>query len=237
MEKEYIPDPDVILLGIVGSTAYGLSTPTSDHDRLGIFLAPTETVLGLGGAVATDSSRVSSNPDVSLHELGKFVKLGLKCNPTTIELLYLPTHEVTTETGKALVELRYSMLCEPAVRGSYGSYALHQARELLARHNQGKDGFASGDDRRIAKHARHCFRLLLMGTQLLRTGELTLDVSEHREEIFAVGELATKDPVAFTQRFEVAKEAFDAVTSVLPVHPNRELLEEFLVATRRNALN
>ena len=44
-----MPDtpPNVLLSGIVGSTAYGLDTKDSDVDRLGVFAAPTEKLLGL----------------------------------------------------------------------------------------------------------------------------------------------------------------------------------------------
>jgi predicted nucleotidyltransferase len=38
---------NIILSGIVGSTAYGLDTPESDVDRAGIFAVDTEELFGL----------------------------------------------------------------------------------------------------------------------------------------------------------------------------------------------
>jgi hypothetical protein len=230
-----VPQPGPI--GHLSSPPTVAYTPESDQDRLGVFIAPTKAVLGLSGTVLTDESRVTHEPDVTLHELGKYIKLGLKCNPTIMELLYLPTYEVTSEIGEELISLRSSMLCEPSVRGAYGKYALSQARDLLRRHNEGTEGFTSVPRNRIAKHARHCFRLLLLGRQLLSTGTMTLDVSEHRSELFGIGELAVSDPDTFSARFESAMAEFDAARSVLPPTPAKSKLDAFLVRARLSQLH
>ncbi len=48
METSDNSEPGTVLLaGIVGSTAYGLAGPDSDVDRLGVFAAPTLSLLGL----------------------------------------------------------------------------------------------------------------------------------------------------------------------------------------------
>src|SRR5437868_11290114 len=63
------PSPNVILLGVVGSTAYGLDTESSDKDYLGIYQAPTRMLLGLREPAGT---YVEHQPDDrTLHELGK----------------------------------------------------------------------------------------------------------------------------------------------------------------------
>jgi hypothetical protein len=49
-----------ILQGIVGSTAYGLATPTSDIDRMGVFVAPTKEIVGFHppkGTIVTTAIR------------------------------------------------------------------------------------------------------------------------------------------------------------------------------------
>ncbi|MFD7300744.1 DNA polymerase beta superfamily protein, partial [Streptomyces pharetrae] len=38
---------NILLSGVVGSTAYGLAHEDSDVDRLGVFAAPTESLHGL----------------------------------------------------------------------------------------------------------------------------------------------------------------------------------------------
>ena len=70
--------PNVLLSGIVGSVAYGLDTEDSDVDRLGVFAAPTERLLGLH---PPKPSVVSSKPDATFHEAGKFAVAGAQCQP------------------------------------------------------------------------------------------------------------------------------------------------------------
>lgn len=41
------PAATTLLSGIVGSQAYGMATPQSDEDRLGVVLMPTTSLIGL----------------------------------------------------------------------------------------------------------------------------------------------------------------------------------------------
>ena len=83
------PGEELLLLGVTGSTAYGLAHEGSDVDRQGVYCVPTETVLGLSFN-ANKASHVFTDPDdVQLHEIAKFVGLVLKGNPTVTELLFL----------------------------------------------------------------------------------------------------------------------------------------------------
>lgn len=221
-----------LLSGVVGSTAYGLATADSDEDTLGVFLTDTRDVLGLGGAGAVTASKVTTYPDSTMHELGKYCVLALKCNPTVTELLWLPEYRVETDAGLRLRALRSTFLSTPYVRSAYGGYAMHQAKRLLGRHEAGKDGFSSDLAKRTAKHGRHCLRLLVQAQHLLRTGELVIDVSERREELFAVGRLAADDPAAFAARFERELAALDAIDSVLPEQPDRDAVNDLVVELR-----
>ena len=212
---------DVLMLAVLGSTAYGLAHADSDLDRLGVFAAPTDEVLGLNGTQAVDQSVVTHNPDVSLHEVGKFCRLALKGNPTVSELLWAERYEVLSETGARLVEARQAFAWTSAVRASYGGYALAQARQVRKQQS------------RVAKAARHAVRVLMQGTQLLTQGRIVLDVGEHREHLFDMGELAQTDPQAFMDRFETDLAALDSTESVLPDAPDTERVERILLDLRR----
>ncbi|WP_406288317.1 DNA polymerase beta superfamily protein [Embleya sp. NBC_00896] len=225
-----------LLMGVVGSTAYGLATAASDEDLLGVYLADSRDVLGLDGPTVVSGSQVTTKPDVTMHELGKYCSLALKCNPTVTELLWLPEYRVETEAGRRLRALRDSFLSTEYVRGAYGGYALQQARRLSGRHEAGKAGFSSDTAKRTAKHGRHCMRLLLQAQQLLRTGVLVLDMSDRRDELFAAGDLAANDPTAFAALFEREKATLDAIDSVLPTRPDREAVNNLLVTLRVAAL-
>lgn len=227
-----VSDGTVVLLAVVGSTAYGLAHEGSDEDHLGVYQAPTTAILGLHGASVMDTSHVRHEPDVALHEIGKYTRLALKANPTVLELLWASHYYVTSEVGEELIALRREFLATGPVRAAYAGYAVQQAHRLRERSEEGREGFKSRLRSRTAKHGRHCYRLLTMGRQLLATGELTLDVSDIRERIFEVGELAASDPHAFAALFERELADFDATPSVLPEHPNVDAVEEFLVRAR-----
>jgi predicted nucleotidyltransferase len=219
-------DLHVLLQGVVGSRAYGLHTDASEEDYLGVFLAPTIEVLGMRAHTITTQTLTSTHPDSTVHELGKFVSLALRCNPTILELLFLPEYSVRTPSGLALVDARSAFLSEPAVRAAYGGFATAQARKI---------SFKEASSR-TKKYARHCARLLLQGSELLTAGRITMDVSAHREQLFALGELAVMNPLKFKQHFEGALATFEQLPSSLPEEPDHARIEELVRSIRLGAL-
>lgn len=223
----------VILEGVVGSTAYGIAGPQSDVDYLGVFVAPTTEVLGLRGAKVVTESRIMHNPDRAQHEIGKYLSLALKCNPTILDLLWLPGYTTETAAGTWLASLRFAVLSTDAVRKAYTGYAFHQARRLINRSENGKRGFDSDTGNRTAKHGRHCYRLLLQAESLLNSGKLPVDVTEHRNAIFAAGERAEREPHEFVRSIEDWCDRLDRISSWLPDQPDVGMVNDFLIRIRR----
>lgn len=216
------PD-NIIIEAVTGSKAYGLDTKDSDEDIKGVYIAPTSEVLGIFPVRETHDH---TDPDWSYHEVGKFVNLCIKGNPSIIEMLYLDGYRVLEKHGKMLVDNRHLFLSN-IVYKSYGGYAISQARKLNAR----GESFSSATKNRYSKHARHCFRLLWQGKELLETGNLTVRVTpEQREELFAIGELPVSDLV---DKFEREFAEFDKIKSVLPDEPNKERINELLLKIRK----
>ena len=152
---------NILLSGIVGSTAYGLAHEGSDVDRLGMFAAPTDDLHGLH---PPKESHVTTKPDSTLHEAAKWCRLALRGNPTVTELVWLPDelYEVRTPLGDELIGIRTTLLSAKRVRDAYLGYATQQFRKLESR-----DG-----DHRTAKHARHLKRLCHQGLELYTSGRL-----------------------------------------------------------------
>lgn len=214
---------NIILSGVTGSIAYGLDTDTSDEDIKGVYVAPTADILGLFNVRETHDH---TNPDWCYHEVGKFISLALKSNPTILELLFLEGYRTLNKQGRMLVDNRHLFLSN-IIRKSYGGYAKDQAHKLNARGNS----FGNGRNNRYEKHARHTFRLLKQGKQLLETGMLTVRVTPaEREELFAIGKLA---PSQLIDRFEQEFKAFDATPSVLPDQPDKEAVNKILLKIRK----
>lgn len=219
-------EPENILLsGIVGSTAYGLAHEGSDIDRLGVFAYPTEKFFGL---VRPKDSLVSTQPDVTWHEAAKAVNLIMACNPTATEILWLESYEVSTPLGEELIGLRGSLLSAKGVRNAYLGYATQQFNKLRARE---VTGTAAPSRTQSAKHARHLIRLLEQGTHLHQTGELIIRLGDP-EHVRMMGERLADNPLWAEKTILNAVEVFDG-PGVLPEAPDKDAAEAWLIRVRR----
>ncbi len=218
-----------ILGGIVGSTAYDLATANSDQDRLGVYQFTGSELLGLDQPEQSVVEHELS--DVQMHELGKYVRLALKTNPTAYELLWLPTFEVSTPVGDELVSLRSAFLSARYVRDSYLGYANAQFTKL-----KGNDyeKFSAGGAGRVRKNARHMFRLIEQGYGLYTTGVLTIQVRNRDWFFHQLPEMTIEQ---ITTEFERQATLFNDAASVLPENADRARINEFLIRTRRASVS
>jgi hypothetical protein len=226
----------VVLEGIVGSTAYGLNTPTSDIDHLGVFVEPTETFLSLAGLPQRKQSwKAPGELDRTLHELGKYCSKVLHGNPTFTELLWLPKdlYVVCEPIGEELIELRSLFLSAKPTRDAYLGYATQQFRKLEQR---GDGSFSSDTRKRTAKHARHMLRLLKQGYHAWATGEIRVRLDDP-DYVREFGERVAAGDIELADATLVAYEMkFDMTETVLPDRPDREAIDEWLRETRKRLL-
>lgn len=205
----------IILSGIVGSHAYGLNNENSDVDTLGVFVNPTGKYWLLDKPPETVTR---SKPDCCYHEVEKFLRLCLGCNPTVSELLWLDKYEfVHPELGNKLIKLRRCFPTTDRVTKAYGGYALSQVKKLRT----------SNSWKRF-KHARHCFRLLRQGKQLLREGSLTLKVENPDE--YKIFESMPIDQIEDLFNREYAE--LIASRSALPDTPDLQAINDYLYNVR-----
>lgn len=217
----------VILQGVVGSRAYNLATPDSDEDRLGVYTEPATAFHGLHLPIDRAGSKVTTDPDIQLHEARKYASLALRCNPTILELLWLGEHEVIEGPGVLLVALRGDFLSAQRVRDAYLGYATSQFQRLLR-----KGAFASKMRKREEKHARHLLRLLHQGYTLYSTGELPIWL-ENPERYHEFGRRVEADPEVAEAAMARYEDLFDRAVSPLPLHPDYDEVEEWLLYCRR----
>ncbi len=216
---------ELILVGLVGSKAYGLDHAGSDEDYLGIFQLETTSFLGLERPHETVTNTHLDHPEVpdyTYQELGKFVRLALQGNPTILELMWLDKYITQNETGTTLVGMREDFLSD-RVRDAFGGYARQQL-ERMKRTQKTND--------RGEKYTRHLFRLLAAGQHLISTGELQVRVDDP-EELFALGRLPFEEVLI---EFEKRDAAYRNVKSVLPPQPNYDRVQGFLIETRLKML-
>jgi len=215
----------LLLSGIVGSVAYGLAGPGSDVDRIGVFAAQT---IAFHGLHPPRESVVTTDPDVTLHEAGKYCRLALSGNPTATELMWLPDdcYETRTELGERLIAIRSAFLSAPRVRDAYLGYASQQFRKLTTRDS------STGGRRRSAKHARHLARLLHQGRVLYATGVLEIRLADP-EWFRAFGERVAGGALDEAEALVAAAERdFAEIRTPLPDRPDEETVERWLIDVR-----
>ncbi|MFF8832730.1 DNA polymerase beta superfamily protein [Streptomyces sp. NPDC015131] len=209
---------------VMGSRAFGLATEDSDTDRRGVFVAPT----ALQWRFDKPPTHVEGPAEEQFSwELERFCELALRANPSVLECLHSPLVERADATGRELLALRPAFLSRQ-VHQTFVRYAAGQRRKLDA------DVRLHGAPR--WKHAMHLLRLLMSCRDLLRTGELVLDVGGERERLLAVrrGEVPWPSVEAWMAR--LAGEADEAgARSPLPPGPDRRAVEDFLFRVRRES--
>jgi uncharacterized protein len=224
--------PNVLLAGIVGSTAYGLAGPNSDVDRLGIYATPTETLHGLH---TPRDSHVTTNPDISYHEAAKACRLILGGNPTASEILWLSDdlYETRTPLGDELIAIRTAFLSAKRTRDAYLGYATQQFRKLEAR---GDGSFSADTRKRTAKHARHLYRLCAQGYELYATGNLRIRLDDPQQFLNFGEQVAGGNIDVARDLMREYETAFDAATTVLPDQPDERTVQAWLLQVREHYL-
>jgi len=89
-----------ILKVLVGSHAHGLATAESDFDYRAVFVQPTSEILGLGHK-AQNNQWIEGDIDNTSYEIGHFLFLATKSNPTILEGFLVEGLSVGHPTGPA----------------------------------------------------------------------------------------------------------------------------------------
>ncbi|MCM2418564.1 MULTISPECIES: nucleotidyltransferase domain-containing protein [unclassified Streptomyces] len=207
---------------VMGSRAFGLATEGSDTDRRGVYVAPTPLFWGF----AKPPTHVDGPAEEQFSwEVERFCELALRANPNLLECLHSPLVERLDDTGRELLALRGAFLSrqvDATFRG-YAAQQLHKIERDIRNHGVPR-----------WKHAMHLLRLLISCRDVLRSGELRIDVGEHRERLLAVkrGEVSWDEARAWMAELHDASDAA-ASRSPLPAEPDRARVEDFLIRVRR----
>lgn len=222
-----------ILAGTVGSRAYGLARPDSDHDSLGVFAWPTRDLLGLTTPPEDIGHTGPGGDDWRHYEARKFLRLILAGNPHVTELLWLPEYTTINPWGHALVNIRHRLSAAPLIRRCYLGYATQQFKRLRDR---GDGTFSSDTAKRTAKHARHLHRLLIQGYEFYRTGTLTVRLTPDLAlTVGEFGEAVADGDTSPAERLLTSYERrFDSTPPALPDKPDTDLAEAWLLAVRED---
>jgi len=146
-----------ILIVTSGSRAYGLNTPTSDHDIRGVAVPPDSYFHGFLNVFEQAEQKAGAQrgpdpllefrdghlqpvletdiPDLTIYDIRKFFKLAADGNPNIIEVLWGDPEDVlqVTSAGLRLLDARELFLSKK-VKHTFSGYAVAQLKRIRAQH-------------------------------------------------------------------------------------------------------
>lgn len=178
-----------ILRVLCGSRAYGLHDDDSDFDYHGVFVVPTHRFF----TVATETVKIKetrwiegSKEDDVAWEIGHFLRLAVRCNPTVLETFVAPVVPLegtgggglvamqaagSTGWGQQLRDLFPAVVSRKQIFESFMGYAHNQRKKMFD-----PTGGVRASEKQD-KFALNYLRVLYQGRHLLETGKLVLEVS------------------------------------------------------------
>jgi predicted nucleotidyltransferase len=220
--------PWIIYRCQVGSHAFGLAGEDSDDDIRGIYLPPARLHWSLFKLPEQLEFNAEDRDEV-FWELEKFLKLALKANPNVLETLWTPLVQHADEVARRLRDMRDVFLTRYLYK-TYSGYVLSQFRRMANAYSK------TGKFK--AKHAMHLVRLLYSGIEALCSGQIRIDVGEHRDELLAVKAGTLSFEQARDRALELDRQFQEAYRQTgLPEKPDYQRVDEFLVWARRRMVD
>ena len=157
----------VILKVLVGSRAHGLSNANSDYDYRAVYVLPTSQMLSIGYRYK-GNSHVEGIEDNTSYEIGHFLHLATKCNPTILEVFKAPIIEANKD-GKRLRKLFPYIWTPQQSFNAFVGYGLNQRKKFLNK-----------KDNRQDKYACAYIRTLWNLIELLESKDFSVDITKSR---------------------------------------------------------
>lgn len=156
---------------IVGSQAHGLATPDSDWDFKYVYALPTKDLLSINPPQHQKEWSEGDKDDTVGWEIGHFLFLAMKSNPTILEVFNAPIIERSIFTD-SLRDLFPYVWDSRAAHAAFQGYGRNQRTKLL------KCGDGQIPEFRAGKYAQAWLRVLYQGTELFKTGIMPVDMRE-----------------------------------------------------------
>lgn len=183
-------DDRIILMGTVGSIAYGLNTPESDKDYMGIYVAPLSYYFGVDSAKTINKKLPELNVEYTIYEWKQYLSGAINFNPNMIPLLFLNTelYTIISPAEELLLSERNLFKTKRAISSLLG-YGFSQLESAIKNNTE-----KYGENRKRLverfgydiKQAAHTIRILRMAKELFETDELNVYREHDREELLSI---------------------------------------------------
>lgn len=231
-----------------GSIAHGMYVPASDpnsiddKDVMGVIVPPTEYYLGLKNYGNKGTREIKQDEwDIVVYEARKFISLLSQGNPNVLMLLWLlpKNYLILTPPGQMIIDNR-KLFVGRHVYKAFTGYAYGQLHRMTHHAYEGHMGTKRkalvdkyGYD---CKNAAHLIRLLRMGAEFLKDGELEVERRDANQLLEIKLGQWTLDQVQKEADwgFKMAEMAYH--NSTLPAGPDLEKISELTVEVVRSAL-
>ena len=133
-------DKKVILKVLVGSQAHGLANKNSDYDYRAVYILPTSKILSLDYRYK-GNDWIEGKEDNTAYEIGHFLKLAIKCNPTILEVFKAPIVKCNEDGKKLRALFSYVWNSQDAFNAFVG-YGLNQRKKFLNKKDNRQNKYA-----------------------------------------------------------------------------------------------
>lgn len=222
-----------ILKVIVGSQAHGLANENSDFDYRGVFVVPTQEILKIGGDNIKHTSWIEGKEDDTSWEVGKFLMMATKCNPTVLETFLAPVADNFRSDGESKRLNDYGVELRALFPHVWNSEYVYHA--FLGYGINQRKKFFDNKDKRAPKYATAYLRVLYNACELLETGTFSVDMTQSSIYVdlqhFKAGNFTHGEVIEACWQMETRlNKAFKANSNK---QTNLEPVNEFLLKVRK----
>lgn len=124
-EEKLFYNKRLIFKTIIGSQSQGTSTPESDVDKCGVYMASVDDLISYGY-----EEFIKISKDESYYELKRFMDMLMAANPNALEILFSPEDCIveTSPQFKLLYENRHKFITKKCY-GTFAGYANMQIKK------------------------------------------------------------------------------------------------------------
>ncbi len=242
----YFMENNIQLEVLMGSTAYGVSSDTSDMDIYGFVMPPKDYVFPhLRGEIKDfstegksfknwqqhhiDDAEARKQYDLCFYSIQRFFRLCMENNPNMIDALFVPRRCVLFSTGIAeRVREKRQLFLHKGCWQKFKGYAYSQLNKMQTKKPEGSRVKIIEEFGYDVKFAYHVVRLINEVEQILTTHDLDLEASREQLKAIRRGDWSIEQVRAY---FDEKEKSLETVyhESSLPYSPDEGLIRDLLM--------